>query len=72
MEDSDNFLHWRLFESLAPAAQNLREFDGRILHPLVSFLRASHEQKMFTLRQALVTIFVIEAEANKAHDATIL
>src|SRR5262249_43926114 len=62
----DGLLYGRFLQPFAAAAEALIELDGRVLHPFVRFLRAAHQEEMLGPGQALVSILVIEADAEEA------
>jgi len=71
VKDFDDFFDSGLFQGLAPALQRFGKSNGRILHALVRFAGAAHQQKVFVLREPLVTVLVIQTDANKSYNSMV-
>jgi len=71
VKDFDDFLDGGLFQGLAPALQRFRKSDGCVLHALVRFAGAANQQEVFVLREPLVTVLVIQTDADEPDDSMV-
>ena len=53
-------------QTLAFAVERFVDFHHRLLHPLVSFLRAAHEQQIFAFGDAGVPVVSVQSDAENA------
>jgi hypothetical protein len=65
VQDLNDLLHRGITQALAALVEGLGEANGGILHVLVGFLRPTYENKVLTLRKPLMSILVIEADAEE-------
>jgi hypothetical protein len=56
----------------AAAPEGFAELDGGILHVFMRLGRTADEKEMLVPSQALVPILIIQPQAEKSHDATLV
>ena len=72
LEDLEYLAQGRLMKLFTTALQGFAEFDGGVLHMVMRVGGTADEKKMLTSSQALMPVLIVQPDAEKSHDATII
>ena len=64
-DDVFEFMRVDLIEVLAPAIESFKSFYYSLCHALMSFLRASNNGKALGLGDALVPVYLVQADSDQ-------
>jgi hypothetical protein len=71
VEDLDYLLDGGVLEAFAALFQVLAELHGDFLHGFVGLAGTAHEEEMLAFAESLVSVLVIQADADKAEHAAV-